>query len=794
MKITGQQTSPRKVQVLVQTSFQKRSLTASVALIGDAHLAKAGATVELELYHYYSDKVLQRRKIRSLLPGFSSKVDFPLENVDHGVCWFRATVTDRHGHSMPAQVIQEKAPPKTPWLGSKEGVSRRVPAPWTPLKTSRTKGQVSVKPWGREYIFDASSIFRAITSDGKPLLSGPLQLSARVNGRNVRWKAGTLRIVSEANDQTILAGKYSGNMLAVEYRKEIDFDGMVRVDWSLTTKKAVRLESLTLEIPLPEDLAKYIYHYPGSWGGPARNARALNRKGETLGFLPFIWLGDEQRGLGCFFESDENWYHANPNRVTEIVRQRGKMLMRLHLVSTPIDLLPESGGSDIVHTGMGTEQETPVVNRLNYTFGVHPTPIKPIDKDAWDYRMMCLGVVEMSESAAKTPLNFSYKLLDQMAAAGVRTVVIFEYWTDMEGHVVATNGPKLKKLVKACHDRGMKAVLYFSFLISDLAPEWRDFGERCVKLPKTGYPVFHYPPQPEQSAWVVCLRSVWQDFLVSGMAKALDDYDADGVYLDGTELPFGCVNTLHGCGTARPDGSVAPTYPIFGVREAMRRIYEVVKSRDPDGVVNVHNSTCMTTPTLGWATSYWDGEQFGQMRADENRDARQDLGKFLPLDAFRAEFMGHQWGIAAEFLCYDKPFTHEEAWGFCLLHDVPVRPTKLNREIELASALWQLMDQFDRKGAEWLPYWDNKQYVSIRPARAYASLYRHPRNGVLAIVTNFGNKAAKVKVQLELRKLKLSGSLKAVDSLTGRSVAVDCGGLTLSLKPMDWKAIWIQHA
>lgn len=70
----------------------------------------------------------------------------------------------------------------------------------------------------------------------------------------------------------------------------------------------------------------------------------------------------------------------------------------------------------------------------------------------------------------------------------------------------------------------------------------------------------------------------------------------DGVYLDGTSEPWGCRNLQHGCGYERADGSPGKTYPFFAVRQLMKRIYTVVKSRKPDGLVNVHQSTCMATP------------------------------------------------------------------------------------------------------------------------------------------------------------------------------------------------------
>ena len=306
-------------------------------------------------------------------------------------------------------------------------------------------------------------------------------------------------------------------------------------------------------------------------------------------------------------------------------------------------------------------------------------------------------------------------------------------------------------------------------------------------MPKGGYPIFHYLPQPEQSSWRVCLRSPWQDFLAAGVARVMEEFGVDGVYLDGTEYPFGCCNTEHGCGALWPDGSITPTYPIFGVRNAMRRIYSVVRSRKRDGQVNIHNSTCMTIPTLEWGTSYWDGEQFGSIAKSV------DIGELLPLDAFRAEFMGRQWGVPAEFLCYGKPFTYEEAWSFCLLHDVPVRPNQPGVELELISSIWKVMDDFGRSEAEWLPYWRNAEYVKTSPAGAYVSLYRHPKHGVLAVVSNLNQKEASVVVKLKLAKLGLRpADTIAHDTLAHEDLQMANGRLKLKLASFEWRLIWLR--
>ena len=780
MKDSHTARAPRKVLLRVYTRFEERSVIAGVAVAGEPHVA-VGGSVQLEMFHYHLNKVLYRRTIRRLLPGGRQEVVFPLSGIPSGSIWFRGTLTDRHGRKFEAEIIQDKAAPGAWWFGSREGISRKVPAPWTPLKTRKVGNRLEVQCWGRTYGFERGSLIERISSAGKDLLSGPVRLIGKVNGRNISWTSSALRCIASGGDKVLAEQKLRAGHLSFHMQTEIDFDGMLRVDCSLTTGKPVRVDSLILEIPMPGERAKYLFRFPGKWEN-LENARALPQEGVSMGFLPFVWLGDEERGLAWFCESDRNWFNSR-QKCMEIAPRGNAMVLRLHLISTPIRILPSTENGAESHTGFGADAGLSAAPGLQYTFGFQATPVKPVEKDAWDHRTFCYAI-EASADEEKAPLRFKSSFLDKLASSGVRTVVIFESWNDIEAHAVTRHVKQVRKLVKACHDRGMQALLYFGFLISDLAPEWSEFGKECVVVPKAGYPVAHYRPQPLQSAWRVCLQSPWQDFVAAGIARAMDELDADGVYLDSTEYPFACANTFHGCGATRPDGSIVPTYPIFAVRSAMRRIYNVVRSRKLTGQVNVHNSTCMTIPTLGWATSYWNGEQFRDMRSASG------LRQSFPLDAFRTEFMGHQWGVPAEFLCYGKPFTYHEAWAFCLLHDVPVRPFKMDPDLTLASLIWKVMDAFGHKQAEWLPYWRNSQYVKTSHRGVYVSLYRHPQNGVLIVASNLSATTVSATLRLNLSRLGLrTGSLAVRDAMTNESIPAAGGRLGLRLRSLDWKLI-----
>ena len=367
-------------------------------------------------------------------------------------------------------------------------------------------------------------------------------------------------------------------------------------------------------------------------------------------------------------------------------------------------------------------------------------------------------------------------LLDHLASRSVATICFHEHWTDIQNYTSTTREKDLKGLVAACHEHGIQLLLYFGYLMSDIAPEWSKYHDQCLVLPRTG----DYQRQPKQTAYMVCYQSAWQDFLADGINKMMERFGINGVYLDGTSEPWGCANTHHGCGYKKPDGSIGPTYSFFATREMMRRIYTIVKRHNPKGQVNVHQSTCMTIPTLSFATSYWDGEQL------QGLARRSNVFEVLPLDTFRAEFMGHNWGVPAELLWYSSgPFHRGEAEAMALLHDIPVRPSGMD-DLATLSRLWTAREEFGCHRAAWLPYWENEKYVRSSPAGVKVSLHNRPGQGLLATIANTGLQTCQAEVALDLEALRQPAAVAAHNIVTGKGLSLSSGRLSISLGPLEY--------
>lgn len=367
------------------------------------------------------------------------------------------------------------------------------------------------------------------------------------------------------------------------------------------------------------------------------------------------------------------------------------------------------------------------------------------------------------------------KLLDYLASVGVNTLVIHEQWTEIQAYgSTELHRERLHSLVEACHDRGIRLLVYFGYQLSDIAPLWEPYRDELLVKPRCGgYTRKDYP----QTAYIACHESPWREYYLTSIARLIDEYDIDGVYLDGTTEPFACSNELHGCGYVGEDGQRHRTYPIFAVRDLMRRMRHVIKSRKPDGLISAHMSATVSIPTLAFVDSYWDGEQLDV----------HEHGFRLPLDAFRAEFMGHNWGVPAEFLSYlNRPFTYQESVPLALLHDVPVRPyARAGDLLGMMSRVWDAWDAIDIERAEWFPYWQGGGPVTAEAEDALVSTHVGP-GGMLVVAMNATGEDRMIR-------LTLSADAATVRELIrDREIAVEDGAVTIDTPAWEGAVLMVK--
>lgn len=470
----------------------------------------------------------------------------------------------------------------------------------------------------------------------------------------------------------------------------------------------------------------------GKWNGP---------------FMPSIWLGNEDCGLAWCAESDEGLNLRDPSRALTV----------------------QTRTNDVLFTATLLDHEETISNELTFEFGLQATPVKPVSF-AWRAKARILHDIHYESAEVGTNGRCE---LDNIADGGAKTVVIHDSWTKYFGQIVPADAVRFRKLIDACHKRGMKLLVYIGYGVARNAPELQGKHDQWSVLPLIPWDPSYKPEMRGFDA--TCPRSGWADWLVTGTDKLFSDFDLDGLYFDGTSEAWVCHNQAHGCGWKDAKGNLHPDYPLLDARRLMRRMADAVHRHKRDAILDVHMSSNFTVPTLSFCDSVWNGEQFEGHTAAE---------KFqVPLDFFRTEFMGYAQGLDAEFLCYEnRPFTFDEAIALAWLHGVEVRPYP--KTLVKVTPIWKAMDRFGVTKADWKPYWKTPVATSDSPAVKISAWTR--RGSALLFVSHLERKKELVHVTI------LGNSITVVDALTREPMRATNNSVTLDFSGMNYRLLEVR--
>ncbi len=694
---------------------------------------------------------------------------------------------------------REVALQKPEWIHSKAGRTAAILPPWTPVRVERTDGALTLHVWGRRYELGAALLPAQIEAAGRPLLERPASLAARVAGKEAAWEAGPVSVVEEEGGGSVrLEQELRSGPMRLKARAKVDFDGFITYDLELAADTPANLDRLALEIPfLPEE--SRLCYAERVFPKEAGKAIAEWFSGAVEGplafqFSPNLWIGGNDRGLTWQAESNAAWSNADPQRAITITPGKAGTLLQANWVDTARELKPGE--------------------KLHYRFALLATPVKPLERDAWALRVARYEPWGLEPEIPTRKTSNGTPEAKAIADLGVRHLFtnINDLWPwplpISEAFSRATHG-----YIDALHAQGVKMHNYtIHQRMPTTTPEFDLYGLAMSNRPLKGQYVPTVSGKPErpgslalglgadsQSCSFMCPKSeALQDAFMHALERRLKTYKDDGVYLDGTVHIVPCSNEIHGCGYRKADGTLEPTYPVFGVREMMQRIYALVRENAPGGIVDVHCSFGYNPASLAYADIMWTGEQWHHLR----KVGTDYVAGELTLDKFRTEFTGRQLGIAAETLHYRLRNPMKIA-ATSLLHDISPRYSlqgfdnvtgKADPYFALLPELWKMRDRFGAQDAEKLFYWENAEYATVAGDQGYVTLLKHPRNGVLALVSNLSQGQQELTVKFDLAKLGLAeGKVRAWYPLTGKEATFAAGGeAKVPLESEEWAYLWLQ--
>lgn len=613
----------------------------------------------------------------------------------------------------------------------------KIPQPFIPLRAETNELYHTVHVIGRDYTFGPDGMLTSIISQGHEMLAAPIRVVAVEDGKESAWDMDYPENESESfiqhrsDEEIVICGTKQSERFIVNTCYTVGYDGNIDIDMKLMTRgKTVaqefgianikptrfQLDRLWIEIPLRSEACTLFHMYPNSEmrlaDGTIRPLTAMSMSGRLpeqsvcLPFKPLLWLGNEERGVGWFAESDRNWQSADSDTAMEIIRDGEILVLRIRL----LDSHPYVWQGD-VENGMQLYQP------IDFHFGLQVTPVKPFPKQPYIHNAFHL------DCGIKIRGNYidflsAENRFDKLAEKGVTTLILHEKWNKSQNwfELSEFTAHQLRYICDECHKRGIKVLPYFGYEFSTMSPMWSKLHEKVVCTNKDGKAEGGWWRVPFQRDYRVCYNSEYQDWFINGIANIMDTYHIDGVYLDSTAQAVCCYNEAHGCGWYDQDGKLHGTYTWNAIRQLFKRLYEVVSSRG--GQINVHSFACVNVMALPYIHQSWYGEnlQFTLMKGNT-----QDID----LDYFRAEYIGRNMGVPVEFIAYEnRPlWTFEQALSCSILHGILPRPNDIDYPLELMSSVWKIIDAFPIEQSDWKPYWNNK--VTTSNEKVKVSYYRY---------------------------------------------------------------------
>lgn len=570
--------------------------------------------------------------------------------------------------------------PPTPWLPRvTDWRADRVLEPWTPLSLSGS----TVQYWNGQVSLPGALPTQVKTA-GKDLLAGPIVLKAE---EAATWSAA--KTVESKPFRVSVGGTGKLGTLSATYASLLEFDGLIRADLTLTPPAGgTQIQSLTLEIPLQPEVAKFY-----------RNPFCQEFDGKSLDekeFIPYAWLGNEQRGLSWFMESSANWRQGKAQPAMTIRREGGAVIVRLHLISEP----------------------TKLTRPLTYSFGFEPTPVRPLFADRYDLRFA-------SGPQFKGATHFVYGWGQQIST--------------LNASLIARDPAAERKLVDGWRANGKHNLDYSCVqCTANLSPEYRFFGEEWNQPYGSSFSGYKRAGDDAPYSLVpVCPQSSFPQYLLENVKQNLEQDWSSGLYTD-IDGAMPCDNALHGCGFTDAFGRSGRTWPLYAHRSVSRRLYALCHAHGKLYFSHAHSYwySLFNAFNDGWCP----GEQYSSAVIGKPHFYMTDI----PDRTWRTEFWCGSTGASAFMLPELDRLTNataERGPSECMMaaslsYGVPLWAGSCRQDV--VEEVWAVQIAFGMQGAVFTPYWEQQEFACSDP-QVRVSYFSRPGKR-LVVLANFTDK------------------------------------------------------
>jgi hypothetical protein len=685
-----------------------------------------------------------------LKPGLN-EARLDLTGVPRGLYQARLTLL-RDGQPAAVEALRVSKETDDTWataveLGKRDGV---LP-PFTPLQASGNR----LDCYARTATLGGDGLPTQITSRGASLLSAPVRLIATDGLGEMTWTPQSLQQRSSSASRATLHGAATSRALTLRTEVEARYDGTMWYRLTFEPKQMLDLRQLRLEISCTAALAKlYAFSAYGRidekrFGyGPVPDGQGTVWQRE---FLPSIWLGNEDLGLGWYADSDEHW-DIDGEEALSLICDGQALRLCMNIIRQP----------------------RRIANPFTISFGLQATPVRPLQPD-W----RALQQIPSSE-ITRFFLHLRQSPYPRADVAGKvptgRVAYLYayhEYFTN----TLPKDPDEFREMVRRVKDYGLLGTPYTD---TTYMPE--SHGDLLLR------PELLVDPPSRASSYGpfgsidACHAGPFGDWYVWYIHHLISEYGLNGIYFDDMS-PYGCANATHGCGYVGPDGQRRPTYAMRARTETFRRVRELFADTGRPFFITYHLSAGRVSPLA----TYGDGLLMAEERnplVGKNPDYTENTTSA----EWRASFSPEAWGIPVYVIPQFKmnaawmkdPELAERLLAAVVPHDLLIWPLFAHEATLLGARKIQESFGIGESDVRCLPFWHADTGLRCDNAQVWLTGYLRPGK-LLLCASNPTADPLPVQITLDLPQLRLPAAARATDLRAQSPLPLAGGKLSMTL-------------
>ena len=627
-----------------------------------------------------------------------------------------------------------------------------------------------------------------------------MRLEVKSGGKTLVAKGAPPKFGPTTATRAVADAQWTAGDLKGATQSVWDYDGMMKSTLTLQPG-AQTIDAMTLVIPLDNaqmplmhtctDGLRFNYagYTPDGTGRVWDGSKAA--RNSILGsYVPYIWVGGQERGLAVFGENDKGWITDSKTPCQEIVRNaNGTLELRLNLIAKP----------------------SKITEAREITIGFQATPVKPMP-DNWrlwtvgargavnppgSYHQAWLGSGwywgTLTPAADIYPRQQDFSLYDEFAKtrktgkvnedfikkwlAGYPQPDVIDEQTRINHINAGFNQMKQQPDAVLSYTNG-RGVRFDTPEGQTFLDEW---DREVFPARKWSYGGgVYYDLDPVES---------YRDYAMFYYKKMYDTF-GDAIYWDDIFLQSN-FDTIDTGAYVTPGGDIQPSSGLWNMRELIRRAMILGQE---EGKINgnmVHMTNTAIAPILSFART---------QASWEDRMGDTDFQDRFSRDYIQAESIGRQFGnVPIVLSLISGPDEAKKIWadrtqaGVMLTHELKTWGYNWGK----ANPFWDNTDRLRTFGygtpaVKVWNYWQKDYPAAITGDESSSILLSKP-GGVMMVVCDYGD-GGNFKVNLNAKTLGLKGKMTVKDAESGEAMTVSpTGELAFALKKHDFKVIEVSQ-